>query len=98
MMRDQRLVTLRADFRYQIGCVVGYVARQMIIAGGALGMAVVLIESQLWVSADRSVMPSVVLPLVMPPATNTWQSGIAFPNVGVKGLLSLFCEVAEGFN
>lgn len=86
-----------ADFGDQRRAVCHQVARKVVIAGGALAMAVVFIEAQLRVSAGRAVMPSVVLPVMVATAADARQMPIPVPDEFIECLLGLLDEVTEWF-
>jgi hypothetical protein len=62
---------LSANFRNEIGLVSGDVSREVVITGGALFVAIVLIEPQLWISANSAKVSGVVLPIMKTPTTDT---------------------------
>lgn len=60
------------DFDKEFWSVGGEVPGQVVIAGGALFMAVVFIEAQLRVRACRAVMTCMILTVVMATTANAW--------------------------
>ncbi|VDZ89232.1 Uncharacterised protein [Lelliottia amnigena] len=67
----------------------------MIVAGGALAMAVVLVETQLGIGAGCAEVASMILAVMVATATDALKMAIPVPNILVECLLSLADEIAD---